>query len=549
MKRFVSFLSLATILISLAGALMFSEAHADRAVKIFESLKHTKGEYYGKSFVLLPWEKKIIREVYGTLKEDGTRQYKFVYVEIPKKNGKSELGAGAAIFSLYADGEMAGEVYSCASDRSQAAIIFNVAKDMVEQDQFLLDRSKITGSETGSTKAIVDKKTKSLYKVLSAEAYSKHGYNISCCVFDELHAQPNRKLWDVMTHYAGDARAQPIWWILTTAGDDPDRVSIGWEVHDYAMKVLEDPSYDPTWYVVRFGYDGEDIYNEVHWYEANPGLGHNLKIEDFREAALKAKNNPADERLFRWLKLNQWITTKLTSWLPLDLWDATIGKWKQEDQLGKYCYLGIDLSTTTDLSAVCYLFPPQGTQTDWRAMWKAFIPAENMRERINTDHIDYDKWVSAGHIIATEGNVIDYTVIKDEILEAKGKYKVIELAADRSFATMLIQELEKEGMICVDIPQHYSVLTDPMNTIETLLKSGNLTHEENKCARWCFGNTSISKNGNAQIKYVKEHKGKSVDRTKRIDTTAALVIAMARAKNYQPVVDLSEAVKKGSFGF
>ena len=549
MKRLIQTLLLAIVLGGFIGGVMFSEAHANYAVSFFENLKHTKGRFYGEPFLLFDWEKKIIRDVYGTLKKDGTRQYKYVYVEIPKKNGKSELGAGAALYALYADGEMSGEVYSCAGNRKQAAIIFDVAKDMVEQAPALLKRSRVTGSVTGSAKAIVDLKTKSKYEVLSSEAFSKHGYSVSCCVFDELHAQPNRKLWDVMTHYAGDAREQPLWWILTTAGDDPDRESIGWEVHEYAMKVDSGEIVDPTWYVVRYGYDGDDIYNETNWYIANPGLGHNLKIEDFREAAVKAKNNPADEIQFRWLKLNQWLTTKLTSWLPIDLWDQTIGQWKVDDQSGKLCYIGMDLSTTTDLSALCAVFPPQGTQLDWRVIWKAFIPEENMKDRIAKDHVPYDQWVDKGWVIATEGNVIDYTMIKAEILNWKKEFKVQELPADRSFATMLIQELEKEGIICSDIPQHYKELTDPMNLIETLLKSGKMTHEDNRCARWCFGNTSISKNGNAQIKYVKEHRGKSVVRTKRIDTTAAWVIAMARAKNYQPVVDLSESVKKGSFGF
>ena len=139
--------------------------------------------------------------------------------------------------------------------------------------------------------------------MVSSEAYTKHGLNVSCCFFDELHAQPNRDLWDVMTSGSGDARRQPIWWIITTAGDDPDRVSIGWEEHEYAMKILAGEIIDPTWYVVIYGYDGDDIYNEKNWYKANPSLGHTIQIDSFREMAIKAKNKPADERLFRWLKL------------------------------------------------------------------------------------------------------------------------------------------------------------------------------------------------------------------------------------------------------
>jgi len=527
---------------------MYDQEKAAWAVEFFSSLKHTKGKYYGKPFILLPWEEKIVRDVYGTVKEDGTRQYKTIYVEIPKKNGKSELGAAAAVYSLYGDNEMGGEVYSCAGNREQAGIVFDVAKEMVMQSPALLKRSRITGSDTGSTKAIYDLKTKSKYRVLSAEAYSKHGYNLSGCVFDELHAQPNRKLWDVMTNFSGVGREQPLWWVLTTAGDDPDRESIGWEVHEYAMKILAGEIEDPTWYVVIFSYDGDDIYNEENWIQANPGLGHNLKIEDMREDSARAKYNLANERNFRWLRLNQWPTTKLSPWLPLDLWDKTVGKWTLDEQNGKICFVGLDLSSTTDLTALCALFPPQGTQLDWRAIWKAFIPKDNMKERIEKDHVDYDKFENKGWIISTDGNVVDYWAVKAQIMNWVNSFKVQEICMDRSFAAMLIQELEKADLQCIDVPQTFAVLTSPMNTIDTLMNKGKFSHENNLTARWCFGNTSIAKNGNEQIKYVKEHRGKSVVRTKRIDLTAAMVIAMARAQFFTFPVDINIQILDDEWG-
>jgi phage terminase large subunit-like protein len=526
------------------GGMMYSQAHADRAVMFFEGLKHTKGKFHGEQFKLLPWEEKIIREVYGTLREDGTRQYKFVYIEIPKKNGKSELAAGAALYHLFADGEMNGEIYGCAADRSQASLVYNVAKDMISQNQVLSKRARITDSR----KEIKDKRTGSVYKVESAEAYTKHGLNVSCCIFDELHAQPNRDLWDVMTSGSGDAREQPIWWIITTAGDDPDRVSIGWEEHEYAMKILAGEIIDPTWYVTVFNYDGDDIYNEANWYKANPSLDHTITIDGFREAAIKAKNKPADERLFRWLRLNQWITTKLTTWLPLEVFDQTAGGWTRNDLAGKDCYVGMDLSSTTDLTALCALFPPQGEQLEWRAIWDTFIPAENMVERVRTDHVPYDQWEKDGWITATPGNVVDYTEVKKRLVLWNDLYNVKEVPSDRAFAAMLLQELEKERITCVDVPQTYAVMTGPINLIETLLKKGEMTHESNPVARWAFGNASIAKNGNEQIKFVKEHKGKSVVRTKRIDPIVALANAMARAQYYNGKVDLSAVILGEDWG-
>ncbi len=558
MKRIWPVLILTLVLV----IAMFSEVKADRAVKFFESLKHTKGQFGGQPFTLLDWERKIIREVYGTLKDDGTRQYKFVYIEIPKKNGKSELAAGFALYQLYADGEDHGEVYGCAADKDQASLVFDVAVDMVEQVPALKKRAR----ENLSTKKITDRKSGSFYKVMSAEAYTKHGLNLSACVFDELHAQPSRGLWDVMTFGAGDARRQPLWVIITTAGEDPDRVSIGWEEHEYAMKILSGEIVDPTWYVVIYSYEGDDIYNEANWFKANPSLGATIQIESVREAAEKAKVKPAEERLFRWLRLNQWILTKLTTWQPVSLFDSTNGDWTRADQLGKDCYLGLDLSTTTDLSALAVIFPPQGSQYDWRVFWNCWIPEENMQERIKKDHVPYDLWAKDKWITVTPGDVVDYTRIKDDILEIKKFHKVIELDADRAFATMLLQELEKEGITCVDVPQTFVVLTDPLNQTEILLKgkkelspddakpisgtllTGRMTHEASPVARWCFGNTSIAQNGQGFIKFVKEHRGKSVVRTKRIDLVASWINGMARARFYKGDMDLSAKIMADDWG-
>lgn len=525
--------------------LMFSEAHATRAVRFFELLKHTKGQFAGKSFDLLPWQKTIVQDVYGTVNAHGLRQYKYAYIEVPKKNGKSELAAGASLFHLHADGEINGEVYGCAADREQASIVFDVAVDMIDQVPAL---KKITKPQLAK-KRLINKKTGTFYQVLSAEAFTKHGLNLSACIFDELHAQPNRALWDVMTHGAGDARAQPLWWIITTAGDDPDRTSIGWEQHEYAEKLIAGEYKDPTWYPVIFGYQGDDIYNEENWALANPSLGTTIQLETVREAANRARMKPAEERLFRWLRLNQWITTKLTTWLPLELFDQTVGDWSPVELAGKSCYIGLDLSTTTDLSAIALIFPPQDGFQDWRILWEAWIPAANMEDRIKTDRIPYDLWSKAGYVTATEGDVIDYQRIRDRILELAGLYQVREVVADPAFATMLLQELEGKGLNVVTVPQNYTNLTDPMNLVEVLLRTRQMSHISNPLARWAFGNVSIAQNGSGLKKYVKESKGRTVIRTKRIDPMAALITGMCRARFSQANADLSAAILDPEWGF
>ena len=523
---------------------MFDQARAEHVIQFVELLKHTKSPFNGVPFTVLPWQRTILADVYGTMNASGIRQYRYAYLEIPKKQGKSELVAALALYHMFADREVNGEVYGCAGDREQASLVFDVAVDMIDQLPTLKKRCKLNLS----MKQITDKKTGTFYKVMSSEAYTKHGLNLSACIFDELHVQPNRDLWDVMTKGAGDARTQPLWWIITTAGDDPDRLSIGWEVHERATEIIHardvgDATHDiPTWYPVIYNYEGEDIYNEANWMKSNPSLGVTVQIDKMREAAEEAKRSKADERLFRWLRLNQWVTTKLSGWLPLDLFDSTMGAWSRADLIGRECYMGMDMSTTTDLSAICLVFPPQQWQekvgdelvtrefTKTRVIWDCWIPEETMQDRIRTDHVPYDVWAAEGWIHATKGNWIDYIAIKARILEANSLYKVKEIAADLSFATMLIQELQEEGMTVIDIPQQYTSLTDPMNLIETKLGTKEMEHEAHPVARWCFGNTSISKNGNAQIKYVKERKGKRLVQSKRIDLTVAWVCAMARAK-------------------
>ena len=273
----------------------FDERKARRAVRFIEALRHTKGEFHGQPFRLLPWQEKIIRDVFGTVRDDdlSMRQYTTAYIEIPKKNGKSELGAAIALNMLINDDEWKAEVYSYASDRQQAAIVFDVAVDMVRQSPALMKRIKIIPS----MKRMVYQPTGSIYQVLSSEVATKHGLNVSACIFDELHTQPTRALYDVMTQGSGDARKQPLWFLLTTAGTD--RNSICWEVHQKALDILEGRKIDPRFYPVLFGLpDDADWTSEENWYRANPSLDHTITIDKVRDAFRKAQETPADENQF-----------------------------------------------------------------------------------------------------------------------------------------------------------------------------------------------------------------------------------------------------------
>lgn len=536
---------------------MFDEALADRAVRFIELLKLT-ADFHGQPYRMIDWQRDLVRDVFGTLNERGVRQYRHVYVEIAKKNAKSQLAAALGALQLFNKHEPNGEIILAAGDKEQARKdLYAPLVEMIEQEPALLKRVRITDS----MREIVNKETGTKLKVISHEAYTKHGWNISFALMDELHAWPSRELYDILTHGAGMARRQPLWIVLTTAGNDPDRVSVCWEQHETAKKVIAarqagDAGNDiPEWYPVIYSYEGEDIYNPENWKKANPSLGVTFPIETMQAMANEARLSPAKERLFRWLNLSQWITTKLSGWLPLDLFDQTVGEWSRGELLGLDCFLGGDFSTTTDLSALCLVFPPQEKDgkvlEDYRVIWDCFIPEATMLERAREDHVPYDKWAADGWIIPTEGNQIDYDTIEARIWELTRLYNIVQCGFDLSFATMLIQHLQKERPVdwVVETPQTYGQMTAPINNVEVLLRKRRavvdetglesqapmLTHEAHPVARWAFGNASIAMNGNEQKKLVKERRGKSLLRTKRIDPIIALVNAMARVQSYNPV--------------
>jgi len=500
-------------------------------------LNHTDGEFYGQPFELLPWQSNAVSQFYGTVKENGYRQYQYLYLEVPKKNGKSELAAALGLYHTFADGEMRGEVYVCAADKQNASIIFNVALEMINLCPALKERAKITESQ----KIIYDKVTKTTFKVMSAEAFSKHGYKPSCVIFDELHAQPNRALWDVMTFGAGSARRQPVWIVLTTAGDDPDQVSIGWEVHEYARKVVEfrndntkDGINDPTWLPFIYGApEDADIYDEKVWYDVNPSLGYTISIETVRQEALTAMNSEAKEKLFRWLRLNQWVSLKTIGWLPLTLFDATVGEWNPTELVGKRCYIGLDLASTVDLTAAALLFPPQDGFSDWRALFEAWIPDKKIKERMKRDKVPFDSWVKNKFLHATPGNVVDYEFVEARIKAFAKQYDVQYLCTDPWNSRMLTQRLEKADIETLEVPQTIAGMSPGMKEIERLMQSQKeherLTHEPHPVARWCFGNIAVAVDGNENKKPMKN---KSKD---RIDVIVALINAMNIAIRFEEI--------------
>ena len=417
----------------------YSKKAADYAVNFIQCLCHTKGKWSGKAFDLLEWQEQIIRDLFGIIKPSGYRQFNTAYIEIPKKNGKSELAAAVALLLTCGDGEERAEVYGCAADRQQAAIVFDVAADMVRMCPALNKRVKILTSQ----KRIVYIPTNSFYQVLSAEAYSKHGFNIHGVVFDELHTQPNRKLFDVMTKGSGDARMQPLYFLITTAGTDTN--SICYEVHSKAKDILEGRKHDPTFYPVIYGAEQSDDWTDPKvWKKANPSLDKTIGMDKVVAACNSAKETPGEENAFRQLRLNQWVK-QAVRWMPMEKWDACKFAAHPSKLEGRVCYGGLDLSSTTDITAFVLVFPPTDENDKYSILPYFWLPEETLDLRVRRDHVPYDVWERQGYIMTTEGNVVHYGFIENFIDELGTRFNIKEIAFDRWGAVQMSQNLEELG--------------------------------------------------------------------------------------------------------
>lgn len=494
----------------------YDKKKADRAVTFIENLCHTKGKWAGTPFWLLPWQEQLIRDIFGIVKPDGNRQFRTAFVEICKKVGKSELAAAVALYLLYADNEPSAEVYGAAADRQQASIVFDVAKQMVEMSPALMKRSKLMGA----TKRIVNYSNAGYYQVLSAEVGGKHGFSVSGLVFDEIHTQPNRQLYDVLTKGSSDARQNPLHFIITTAGND--RHSIAYELHTKAVDILEGRRVDPTFYPVVYGLkDDDDWEDEANWYKVNPSLGYTVDIERLRDAYREAKQNPADEITFKWLRCNMWVSSTV-AWIPDAIYMRGNESIEAASLEGRDCYAGLDLSSTGDITALVLIFPPRDENEKYVLLPYFWIPEETIPRRVKANSVPYDIWEKQGYIMSTEGNVIHYDFIEKFIIYLSEKYHILEIAVDRWNATQMIQNLEGEGFTIVPFGQGFSSMSAPTKEFYRLLMEGRIIHGGNPVLRWMAGNVVIDTDPAGNIKVTK---AKSKE---KIDGIVAAIMALDR---------------------
>lgn len=500
---------------ALAEGCYFDLKAAERVRQFFARfLIHTTGQHKGKAFELLDWQwRRVVGPLAGWKKADGTRRHRRGYLSTPKKNGKTTLLSGLALYLMLADGEAGAEVYSAASDREQASLIFREAAKMVEVSSELTRVATVKDS----TKTIVGP-GRSFYRALSADARRQEGKNASAILFDELHAQPDRSLWDSL-RYAGSARRQPLVLAITTAGNAADETSICLEQYQYAKRVISGEIADPSFFACIFEADaGDDWQDEATWYKANPSLGITISVDDFRADALEAKESPAKLNSFLRYRLNRWVQTA-DAWLNIDTWDAGGADIDPQALEGRPCYAGLDLSATDDTTALVLLFPEadgSATVLPW-----FYLPREGIDALERKHRVPYRAWSRAGHLTLTSGNVVDYAEIRQHLGELRKRYRITQLAIDRKFQGQgLESDLIADGFDVVPAGQGWISQDLPAKELERLLKAGKLAHGGHPVLRWHASNAvvDIDKAGNYSL-------NKKRSRSK-IDGIAATLMAL-----------------------
>lgn len=490
-----------------ADGFWYDEESAERAVRFFPRfLRHIKGELAGDPLELADWQAdKIVRPLFGWKDERGFRRYRTVFVFIPRKNGKSTLGAGLAVILTFADGEKGAEVYSCAADRNQAAIVFSVAEAMVEDSRALRKRSKVYRG-----KRIVVPSTRSFYQVLSADAKTKHGFNVHGLIADELHAIPGAfegSIVEVLTTAQG-SRRQPVVVYLTTAGFD--QRSIAYREYKYACQVRDGVIHDPRYLPVVYEAPKDaDVQDESGWQVANPNLGVSVYRDYLREKAKRAVESPVDENTFKRLHLNVW-TEQFSRWIPLSKWDAGArDPVDLNDLVGRPCCGGLDLSSSEDISALVLAFDlPDGRVGIFPWFW---VPEETAQLRQMRERVPYLSWIADGFVTATAGNVVDYEFLRRDINQLAERFDIREIAFDPWNALQLAGQLEGDGIPMTQHRQGFASMAAPTAAFQRLWKGETLAHGGNPVLRYQAANVAVQQDPAGNLKPAKDKSGDKID--------------------------------------
>jgi phage terminase large subunit-like protein len=504
----------------------FDERAADKAAAFFpQHLRLTEGEWAGRPFRLEGWqEHDIIRPLFGWKRPDGTRRYRRCFVWVPRKNGKTELAAGVALIALVGDGEPAGQVFSIAKDKDQARLVFTKATAMVQRSPELSKHLECLKP------SIYCPPLNAAFKPLSGTPEGKHGLSMSGLVGDEIHEWPSGELY-TFVHQSAAARRQPLEFLISTAGK---RGGYGAEVWETCLRIKEDPSVDPETLVVIYAADPDDDWTAPEtWAKANPNLGVSVKREYLEAECRRAQELPRLENDFKRYHLNLW-TEQDVRWIPLDRWDRSAGDldWRalEAELAHRPCYGGLDLSSTSDLTSLKWVFPPQAEGEPWKVVCRFFCPEASIEQRSRRDRVAYDRWVREQALTPTPGNVLDYGAVRRQIEADAETFQVQGLAIDRWNATQLAVELQEEGLPVVLFGQGFASMSAPAKEFERLVLEGSLAHGGHPVLRWCVGNAATEGDAAGNLK---PSKAKS---SEKIDGVVSTVMAIGIAARPAPVL-------------
>jgi phage terminase large subunit-like protein len=475
---------------------------ADRVISFIESLPITSGILAGRKFRLGAWQKKIIKAIYRTGR-NGRRIVRQALISIPRKNGKTTFTAALALCHLAGpEAEPRGEIYSAATEREQAAIIFREMKAMVNGTD-LAERVIIRDF----AKSLEDSETGSIYKALSADVETKHGFSASVWIYDEIAQAPNRKLYDVLDT-SGGGRKVPLGVVISTESPDPH--SIMSELVTYAETIRTGEHTDPTFHATIYSAPEDvDPWDESTWRACNPGIESGFRsIEEMRAAAAKARRIPARGSVFRLLYLNQPVEVD-SRFIALPDWQACGGAIDVEALRGRPCWAGLDLSSTQDLTALVLYFPEDGGAV-LPFFW---VPKDRLDERENTDRVPYRTWFKAGLIEAPNGRAIDRLAIIRRLGALASTYNIVGVAYDRWRLEDLKKLLSDEG---VDVPitgwgQGFKDMAPAVDLLETAILNGELKHGNHPVLTWNVSNAVVEMDAAGARKISKSRSREKVD--------------------------------------
>ncbi len=495
----------------------FDPDEAAKVCKFIELLPHTKGQLAGQKIRLEPWQIWILTTVFGWRRTaDGGRRFRRVYIEVPRGNGKSSLSSGVALYCLLADKEPGAEVYSFATTRDQAGIVFNDAKRMVQQTASL--RSHF-GVEVLSH-ALYVPKTNSTFQAKSADGSTLDGLNTHLAVVDELHAHRTRAVYDVVETSLGK-RVNSLMWVITTAGFDTS--GICYEVRTMVRNVLNRSVVDESQFGIIYGLDeGDDWKSLAALEKANPNWGVSVMPEVVTSLQKKAIAIPSAAGNFMTKHLDVWCSAA-SGWMNMPAWNKCAREeLRREDFEGEPCYIGLDLGSKSDMTAKILMFPRE--DRDGRTYFVTFADFYLPSRAIETSpNSQYRGWVEQGLIRVTEGAMTDFNVVEEDIREDLSRYSVQSIAYDPWQATQLISSLEDSGAPLVECRMTVQQISEPMKTLEALVLDGRIQHDGNPCLTWMMGNVVAKVDAKDNIFPRKERY------EQKIDGPVAMIIALSAA--------------------